>query len=43
MGKEKDMMNPMNWGVDEIREATIAILVAMPFLVIFYIAMWIFY
>ncbi len=43
MEEPKDMMNPMNWGTDEIKEAATTLLLTIPFLVILYIAMWIFY
>ena len=42
MEKEKDMMNPMNWGVEETKEAVVAILLVVPFLIICYIALWVF-
>lgn len=43
MEKDKDMMNPMNWGIDEIKEATTLILITVPFLIVLYIALCIFY
>lgn len=40
---EKDMMNPMNWGVDEVKEAATTIAMLVPCFIFSFIIMWIIY
>lgn len=40
--EEKNMMNPVNWGKEEIKEATKGVLLSCAGLVLTLVAMWIF-
>ena len=40
---KKDMINPEDWGIEEIKEATTVIALCVPCFLVFYIVMWIFY
>lgn len=42
MEKEKDMMNPLNWGVNEIKDACIAFLLSLCWVFIMYATLLIF-
>ena len=42
MEKEKDMMNPLNWGVNEIKDACIAFLFSLCWVFIMYATLLIF-
>ena len=41
--KEKDMMNPLNWGKEEFKEATACAVLALGGFVAVYILMWLAY
>nr|DAF54429.1 MAG TPA: hypothetical protein [Siphoviridae sp. ctKwY15] len=41
--KEKDMMNPKNWKIEEIKEATSATLLTVSGMIIAYAVVWLAY